>query len=176
MFTIEKNIGGLEGLCILTPAVHPDARGYFFEAYNKRDFEDAGLNYNFVQDNESSSVRGTLRGMHYQKNFPQAKLVRVTSGSVWDVALDIRKESPTFGHWHAVELSDENKKQLLIPRGFAHGFLVLSEKAVFCYKCDDFYHPGDEGGIRFDDPRFAIAWPKIDYPLIMSEKDKNAQY
>lgn len=172
MFKIEKNVGGIEGLCVLTPTIHPDERGYFFEAYNKRDYEAAALNYNFVQDNESCSTKGVLRGLHYQKNFPQAKLVRVVSGTVWDVAVDLRESSRTFGSWYGLELSGENKKQFLIPRGFAHGFLVLSREAIFCYKCDDFYHPGDEGHIRFDDARFAITWPKIDCPIILSEKDK----
>lgn len=170
--SIERDLSGIEGLSILTPTLHADPRGYFMETYNANDFRDLGFNLNFVQDNESKSVRGVLRGLHYQKEFPQTKLVRVVVGEVFDVALDLRKSSKTYGKWHGVLLSAENKKQFLIPRGFAHGFLVISDVAQFCYKCDDFYHPGDEGGILFSDGDIKISWPVLDTPLIMSEKDK----
>lgn len=174
---VEKNVGGIEGLCIIEPAVHGDSRGYFMETYNKRDMEEAGLFYNFVQDNQSSSVKGVLRGLHFQKQYPQTKLVRVIKGCVFDVAVDIRKDSETFGKWFGVELSDENKKQFLIPKGFAHGFLVLSETAEFCYKCDDFYHPNDEGGIAWNDPEIGIDWEAKCRcfnitDLVMSDKDR----
>ncbi|MDO5388491.1 MAG: dTDP-4-dehydrorhamnose 3,5-epimerase, partial [Clostridia bacterium] len=132
----------IEGLCVIEPAVHGDARGYFMETYNKRDMEEAGLNMEFVQDNQSSSVKGVLRGLHFQKEYPQGKLVRVVKGTVFDVAVDLRSQSKTYGKWFGVELSDENKKQFYIPEGFAHGFIVLSDIAEFCYKCTDFYHPG----------------------------------
>ena len=132
----------------------------------------AGLNFDFVQDNQSSSVKGVLRGLHFQINFPQTKLVRVIKGSVFDVAVDLRKNSKTFGKYFGLELSAENHKQILIPKNFAHGFLVLRDEAEFCYKCDDFYHPNDEGGIIFSDSDINIAWPKIDVPFILSEKDK----
>ena len=143
--TVEKNIEGIEGLCVITPAVHGDSRGYFMETYSQRDMEEAGFNITFVQDNQSMSTKGVLRGLHFQKQYPQTKLVRVIKGSVFDVAVDLRSGSATFGKWHGEILSEENKKQFLIPRGFAHGFLVLSDTAEFCYKCDDFYHPNDEG-------------------------------
>ena len=127
--TIEKNVAGIEGLCVITPAVHGDNRGYFLETYSQRDMEENGINICFVQDNQSMSVKGVLRGLHFQKNYPQTKLVRVIKGSVFDVAVDLRKESKTFGKWYGLELTEENKKQFLIPRGFAHGFLVLSDTA-----------------------------------------------
>lgn len=152
----------IEGLYIIEPAVFPDERGYFMETYNQRDFEEAGLKMNFVQDNQSMSVKGVLRGLHFQKQYPQGKLVRVVRGKVFDVAVDLRKDSKTYGRWFGVELSAENKKQFYIPEGFAHGFLVLSEEAEFCYKCTDFYHPGDEGGIKWDDPEIGIKWPLQD--------------
>ena len=158
---IEKNIGGIEGLCVITPAVHGDDRGYFMETYSQRDMMEAGIDITFVQDNQSMSTKGVLRGLHFQKNYPQTKLVRVIKGSVFDVAVDLRKKSNTFGKWYGIELSEENKKQFLIPRGFAHGFLVLSDKAEFCYKCDDFYHPNDEGGIAWNDPEIGIEWPGV---------------
>ena len=148
-----------------------DARGYFMETYQKTAFDEAGLCYTFVQDNQSSSRRGVLRGLHYQKNHPQAKLVRVLQGEVFDVAVDLRKGSETYGQWVGVLLSCENHRQLMIPRGFAHGFVVVSETAEFAYKCDDFYHPEDEGGIAWDDPEIAVAWPEVG-ALILSEKDK----
>ncbi len=167
----EMNVGGIEGLCAITPAVHGDSRGYFMEVYNQKDMEAAGLRFSFVQDNQSKSSRGVLRGLHYQKQYPQTKLVRVIKGSVFDVAVDLRKGSSTYGKWHGELLTEENKRQFLIPKGFAHGFLVLSDTAEFCYKCDDFYRPGDEGGLRWDDPALGIQWPEV--PLSLSEKDRN---
>lgn len=162
----------IEGLYVIEPTVHQDERGYFVETYNQRDFEEAGLYYTFVQDNQSMSVKGVLRGLHFQKEFPQAKLVRVIRGTVFDVAVDIRKNSPTYGKWYGVELSEDNKKQFLISEGFAHGFVVLSDVAEFCYKVTDFYHPGDEGGIAYNDPDIGIEWPAAGN-LIMSQKDQN---
>lgn len=158
---IEKDVGGIEGLCVITPTVHADSRGYFMETYSQRDLEEEGIHITFVQDNQSMSVKGVLRGLHFQKKFPQTKLVRVIKGSVFDVAVDIRKDSQTFGKWYGIELTEENKKQFLIPKGFAHGFLVLSDTAEFCYKCDDFYHPNDEGGIAWNDPEIGIEWPGV---------------
>ena len=159
---IEKNVGGLEGLCIITPFVHSDRRGYFMESYNQRDMEEAGIDIVFVQDNQSMSTKGVLRGLHFQKQYPQTKLVRVIAGSVFDVAVDCRSGSETYGKWYGVELTAENKKQFLIPKGFAHGFLVLSDTAEFCYKCDDFYHPNDEGGMAWNDPNIGIVWPGVE--------------
>lgn len=159
--TVERNIEGIEGLCVITPAVHGDSRGYFMETYNQHDMEDAGFNITFVQDNQSMSTKGVLRGLHFQKQYPQTKLVRVIKGTVFDVAVDLRSGSETYGKWHGEILSEENKKQFLIPRGFAHGFLVLSDVAEFCYKCDDFYHPNDEGGMAWNDPEIGIVWPKL---------------
>ena len=149
----------IEGLCIIEPAVHEDSRGYFMETYNKNDMAENGLTMEFVQDNQSMSTKGVLRGLHFQKEFPQGKLVRVVRGEVFDVAVDIRKGSETYGKWFGVILSAENKKQFYIPEGFAHGFLVLSDEAEFTYKCTDFYHPGDEGGIIWNDPQIGIEWP-----------------
>lgn len=185
---VQKDVGGISGLYIIEPAVHGDSRGYFIETYNKRDLEEYGLGVDFVQDNQSMSVKGVLRGLHFQKQYPQAKLVRVIKGKVFDVAVDLRKNSPTYMKWFGVELSEENKKQFYIPEGFAHGFLVLSDVAEFCYKVTDFYHPGDEGGIAWNDPEIGIEWGVVgEYrgnadpsgyslsdgtPLIMSEKDK----
>lgn len=163
----------IEGLKIITPAVHGDARGYFMETYQYQDFKEAGIDVVFVQDNQSASKRGVLRGLHFQKQFPQDKLVRVIRGTVFDVAVDLREGSPTFGKWHGVVLSEENKKQFFVPKYFAHGFLVLSEYAEFCYKCSDFYHPNDEGGIIYNDPEIGVEWPiPEDMELILSEKDK----
>lgn len=170
---IEKDVNGIEGLCVIEPEIHLDARGYFTESYNQKDMQEAGLNVNFVQDNQSGSVKGVLRGLHYQKEHPQGKLVRVIRGRVYDVAVDIRRGSVTYGKWFGIELSEENRKQLYIPEGFAHGFLVLSENAEFCYKCTDFYHPGDEGGIAWNDPTLGIQWPEIEGEYQLSEKDKN---
>lgn len=157
-FVIEKNVGSIEGLCIITPNVQGDSRGYFLETYNQRDLKEHGININFVQDNQSCSIKGVLRGLHFQKRYPQTKLVRVINGCVFDVAVDLRKNSETFGKWFGVELTSENKKQFFIPKGFAHGFLVRSEVAEFCYKCDDFYHPNDEGGLAWNDPSIGINW------------------
>ena len=159
--TVEKNVSGIEGLCVITPAVHGDSRGYFMETYNQRDMEEAGFDIIFVQDNQSMSTKGVLRGLHFQKQYPQTKLVRVIKGAVFDVAVDLRAGSATYGKWHGEILSEENKKQFLIPRGFAHGFLVLSDTAEFCYKCDDFYHPNDEGGMAWNDPEIGIMWPEL---------------
>ncbi len=151
----------IEGLCVIEPTVHPDDRGYFMETYNQNDMREAGLDLMFVQDNQSMSTKGVLRGLHFQKQYPQGKLVRVIKGSVFDVAVDLRAESETYGYWYGVELSEENKKQFYIPEGFAHGYLVLSDVAEFCYKCTDFYHPGDEGGVAWNDPEIGIKWPGV---------------
>ena len=151
----------IEGLYIIEPAVHGDSRGYFMETYNKRDMEECGLNMDFVQDNQSMSTKGVLRGLHFQKEYPQGKLVRAIKGSVFDVAVDLRSGSETYGKWFGVELTEENKKQFYISEGFAHGFLVLSETAEFCYKVTDFYHPGDEGGLAWNDPEIGIEWPEL---------------
>ena len=159
------------------------------ETFSQKDMYEAGLHISFVQDNQSMSTKGVLRGLHFQKRFPQTKLVRVIKGTVYDVAVDLRLGSPTFGKYHGEILTADNKKQYLIPRGFAHGFLVLSDEAEFCYKCDDFYHSDDEGGLAWNDPEIGIAWPEVigDYcgnalasgyhlsdgsPLILSEKDQ----
>lgn len=187
--SVEYNVGGIDGLCVITPKKHGDSRGYFMETYNANDMKEAGLDYLFVQDNQSMSSKGVLRGLHFQKQFPQMKLVRVIRGKVFDVVVDLRTESPTYGKWHGVVLTEENGKQFLIPKGFAHGFLVLSDYAEFCYKCDDFYHPNDEGGLAWNDPVIGIKWPELkgEYkgsadsagyyledgtPLNLSEKDK----
>ena len=159
-FTFEK-CGEIEGLYLIQPKVFGDNRGYFMETYNYNAFKEAGLDMVFVQDNQSSSTKGVLRGLHYQKNHTQGKLVRVLSGEVFDVAVDLRSGSESYGKWYGIELTEENKKQFLIPRGFAHGFLVLSDTAEFCYKCDDFYHPNDEGGMAWNDPEIGIEWPKV---------------
>lgn len=170
---VEKNVGGIEGLCVITPSVHGDNRGYFMETYNQREMNEAGIDTAFVQDNQSASIRGVLRGLHRQINFPQSKLVRVIKGTVYDVAVDLRENSPTYLKWYGIELSEENKKQFFIPRGFAHGFLVLSDYAEFCYKVDDFFHPNDEGGIAYNDPTIGVKWPiEDDMRIILSEKDK----
>ena len=185
---VDYDLDGINGLCLITPAVHGDARGAFFETYNQRDMEEAGFNYVFVQHNQSSSVKGVLRGLHYQINHPQTKLVRVIKGEVYDVVVDLRKDSATYGHWHGELLTEENKHQFLIPRGFAHGFLVLSDMAEFCYLVDDFYHPNDEGGMAWNDPEIGIQWSKLEgeykgtasaegysvegTPLILSDKDQ----
>ena len=170
MLTFEKT--KIDGVFIIIPKVFGDERGYFMETYSEKDFKEAGLNYTFVQDNQSSSKKGVLRGLHFQKLHPQAKLVRVLKGEVFDVAVDLRENSPTYGQWVGEVLSEENKKQLLIPRGFAHGFLVLSDTAEFAYKCDDFYHPEEEGGIIYNDEDVNIEWPAIDAEYILSEKDQ----
>ena len=184
---IEKDLAGIKGLCLITPKVHGDDRGYFYESYNQNDLSEQGIDITFVQDNQSRSEKGVLRGLHYQKRFPQTKLVRVIRGEVFDVAVDFRAGSETFGKWHGEFLSEDNKHQLLIPRGFLHGFLVLSDVAEFCYKCDDFYHPDDEGGVAWNDPEIGIVWPRLTarpgadgadayfvdgMPLLLSEKDR----
>lgn len=179
---VQKDLNGIQGLCMIIPKVHGDSRGYFMETYNQRDMEEAGINITFVQHNQSMSTKGVLRGLHFQERYPQTKLVRVIKGEVFDVAVDIRSESKTYGQWHGEILSEENRKQFLIPKGFAHGFLVLSEKAEFCYLCDDFYHPDDEDGIIWNDPTIGIDWPGIiemqgkytldDVQLNLSEKDQ----
>jgi len=151
----------IEGLYIIEPTVHGDSRGYFMETYNQQDFEAVGLNMKFVQDNQSLSTKGVLRGLHFQKKYPQGKLVRAIKGRVFDVAVDLRADSETYGRWYGMELSAENKKQFYISEGFAHGYLVLSDEAEFCYKCTDFYHPGDEGGLAWNDPGIGIEWPEL---------------
>lgn len=164
---------GIDGLVVIEPTIFKDNRGYFIETYHKEAYEAAGIKADFVQDNQSMSSKGVLRGLHFQINHPQAKLVRVLSGKVFDVAVDLRKGSKTFGKWFGVELSEENQKQFFVPEGFAHGFLVLSDTAVFAYKCTDFYHPGDEGGIRWDDPEIGIEWPMIEgTDLIIAQRDQ----
>lgn len=164
---------GISGLFIIETEVFGDRRGYFMETYNYNGFREAGLEVRFVQDNQSMSRKGVLRGLHFQKTHPQGKLVRVLRGEVFDVAVDLRRNSPTFKKWFGVLLSGENRKQFYIPEGFAHGFLVLSEEAEFAYKCTDFYHPGDEGGILWNDPEIGIEWPLegIGEPFL-SEKDR----
>ena len=179
----------IEGLYIIEPKVHGDSRGYFMETYNQNDMHEAGLDMVFVQDNQSMSVKGVLRGLHYQINYPQGKLVRVIKGRVFDVAVDLRPGSETYGKWYGVELTEDNKKQFYISEGFAHGFLVLSDTAEFCYKVTDFYHPNDEGGLAWNDPAIGIQWPEIlgsyqgsasaegytlsdGTPLSLSEKDQ----
>ncbi len=179
----------IQGLYVIEPTVHGDERGYFMETYSQRDMAEAGLDMVFVQDNQSMSVKGVLRGLHFQKQYPQGKLVRVIKGRVFDVAVDLRTGSDTYGKWYGVELTEENKKQFYISEGFAHGFLVLSDTAEFCYKCTDFYHPGDEGGLAWNDPTIGIQWPELtgEYqgnaaaqgyalkdgtPLSLSEKDQ----
>ncbi|MBQ4062412.1 MAG: dTDP-4-dehydrorhamnose 3,5-epimerase [Christensenellaceae bacterium] len=169
--TVEKC--PIEGLYVITPTVFGDERGYFTETYNKNDMHEAGLTMEFVQDNQSMSKRGVLRGLHFQKEHPQGKLVRVLFGEVFDVAVDLRKSSATYGKWYGVTLSDKNMKQFYIPEGFAHGFLVMSDTAVFAYKCTDFYRPGDEGGIIYDDKDIAVDWPDPGCEFTISEKDKN---
>lgn len=169
----------IEGVIVVDVKSYGDDRGYFMETYKKPDFVAGGIDVDFVQDNQSSSVKGVLRGLHFQINHPQSKLVRVVSGKVFDVAVDLRKGSPTYGKWEGVILSAENKRQFFIPRGFAHGFLVLSDTAEFCYKCDDVYHPNDEGGLMWNDPAIGIEWPALqgdeefdETKVILSEKDK----
>ena len=169
----------IEGVKIVDVNAYGDSRGYFMETYKQSDFVAGGIGCVFVQDNQSSSVRGVLRGLHFQIDHPQSKLVRVVSGKVFDVAVDLRKDSATYGKWEGVVLSAENKRQFFIPRGFAHGFLVLSDSAEFCYKCDDVYHPGDEGGLMWNDPKIGIGWPALDgddlfdeSQLVLSDKDR----
>lgn len=161
MGQIKVTKAPIEGLYVIEPAVHGDSRGYFMETYNQRDFAEAGLNMVFVQDNQSLSTKGVLRGLHFQKQHPQGKLVRAVKGSVFDVAVDLRAGSPTYGQWFGQLLTEENKKQFYISEGFAHGFLVLSDIAEFCYKTTDFYHPEDEGGLAWNDPAIGIEWPEL---------------
>lgn len=172
---VLENCNNIAGLKVITPSVYGDNRGYFMETYNYNDFAAAGIDCNFVQDNQSASKKGVLRGLHFQIDYPQDKLVRVIKGEVFDVAVDLRKGSETFGKWFGVVLSEENKKQFFIPKNFAHGFLVLSDYAEFCYKVTDFYHPNDEGGMIWNDPEIGIKWPMpegmIEKDLIFSEKD-----
>ena len=181
--TVEKDAGGIAGLCVITPALHGDDRGYFMETYSQRDMEENGIFVNFVQDNQSMSRKGVLRGLHFQKNHPQTKLVRAIKGSVFDVAVDLRPDSATYGKWYGVLLTEENRRQFLVPKGFAHGFLVLSETAEVCYKCDDLYHPNDEGGLAWNDPAIGVQWPGVTEqdgsyvlpdgtPLMLSQRDK----
>lgn len=166
----------IEGLKVITPTVFGDERGYFMETYNYNDFAEAGIDVQFVQDNQSASKKGVLRGLHFQINYPQDKLVRVVDGEVFDVAVDLREDSKTFGKWFGVKLSAENKKQFFIPKNFAHGFIVLSDYAEFAYKCTDFYHPNDEGGLLWSDPEIGVEWPMPDGmsidDLILSDKDR----
>lgn len=173
---VTRDCNGIEGLCVVEPAVYGDARGYFMETYNQNDFKEAGIDCEFVQDNQSASTKGVLRGLHFQIHYPQDKLVRVVSGEVFDVAVDLREGSKTFGKWFGVILSAENKKQFFVPKNFAHGFLVLSDSAEFCYKVTDFYHPNDEGGLMWNDPEIGIDWPMpsglTPADLNLSDKDK----
>lgn len=168
----------IEGVIIVDVKSYGDDRGYFMETYKRPDFVAGGIDVDFVQDNQSASSKGVLRGLHFQINHPQSKLVRVVSGKVFDVAVDMREGSPTYGKWEGVVLSAENKRQFFVPRGFAHGFLVLSDHAEFCYKCDDVYHPNDEGGLMWNDPAIGVEWPAMDgddvfdeTKLVLSEKD-----
>lgn len=161
MGQIKVTTCDIEGLKVIEPKVFGDARGYFFESYNYNDYAAAGITQEFVQDNQSASKKGVLRGLHFQKNFPQDKLVRVINGEVFDVAVDLREGSKTYGKWFGVVLSAENKKQFFIPKNFAHGFLVLSDEAEFCYKVDDFWHPNDEAGIAWNDPAIGVEWPEL---------------
>ncbi len=176
-FTFTKT--SIDGVIIVDVRSYGDDRGYFMETYKQPDFVAGGIDVEFVQDNQSSSMKGVLRGLHFQIEHPQSKLVRVVSGRVFDVAVDLRTDSPTYGKWEGVVLSADNKRQFFIPRGFAHGFLVLSDTAEFCYKCDDVYHPNDEGGLMWNDPSIGIEWPAMDgddvfdeTKVILSEKDK----
>ncbi len=173
----EKELFDIEGPILIKPKVFSDARGYFFESFSRNDLLKAGISSEFVQDNQAFSSKGTLRGLHFQNPpYAQSKLVRVTQGSVWDVAVDIRVDSSTYGKYLAVELNDQNHHIFFIPSGFAHGYLVLSDTAMFLYKCDQYYHPHSEGGIRFDDPSINISWPVIDASFLISDKDKNLPF
>ncbi len=178
---VTHDVNGIKGLAVIEPQVFGDARGYFMETYNFNDFKAHGIDVEFVQDNQSASKKGVLRGLHFQKNFPQDKLVRVIKGEVYDVAVDLREGSETFGKWYGILLSEENKKQFFIPKNFAHGFLVVSDYAEFCYKVTDFYHPNDEGGLMWNDPDLNVEWPipegMTEEDLILSDKDKvNSSY
>jgi dTDP-4-dehydrorhamnose 3,5-epimerase len=175
MSNFTFNETNIKGVFIIDLKTFKDSRGYFMETYRESDFFEAGLKYKFVQDNQSSSKKGVLRGLHFQKTYQQAKLVRVIKGEVFDVAVDLRRDSDSFGQWVGVFLSAENKRQLIIPRGFAHGFIVISTNAELIYKCDEFYHPEDEGGIIWNDPEIAIEWPKVG-KIIISEKDQKLPF
>ena len=172
---VREDCNGIKGLKVIEPVVFGDARGYFMETYNYNDYVAAGIDCQFVQDNQSASKKGVLRGLHFQIKYPQDKLVRVVNGEVFDVAVDLREGSDTFGQWFGVVLSAENKKQFFVPRGFAHGFIVLSDYAEFCYKVTDFYHPNDEGGLLWKDPAIGVKWPMPvgmrEEDLILSDKD-----
>lgn len=168
-FTFEET--GLAGCLVVRPTVAGDNRGYFMETYHQKEFHAAGITADFVQDNQSKSSKGVLRGMHFQREHSQGKLVRAVSGTVFDAVVDLRPNSETFGKWFGIELSAENKTQLYVPQGFAHGFFVMSDEAEFAYKCTDFYAPGDEGGLCYDDAEIGIQWPEIGAPVILSEKD-----
>ena len=161
MGKFKKCETSIDGVYVIEPTVFGDERGYFMETYEKNDFEEIGITGDFVQDNQSCSKKGVLRGLHFQKNHSQAKIVRCIKGEVFDVAVDLRTDSETYGKWYGILLTEENKKQFLIPKGFAHGFLVLTDTAEFCYKCDDFYHPNDEGGLAWNDPAIGIEWPEL---------------
>ena len=172
---VEHNPGHIQGLAIITPTMHGDSRGYFMETYHQKEMYDAGLTLPFVQDNQSMSAKGVLRGLHYQKNYPQGKLVRVLVGLIYDVAVDLRKGSPTYGAYFGLLLDDQKNQMFYIPQGFAHGFLVLSETAIFQYKVTDFWHPDDEGGLAWDDPSVHVDWPLQqlgDHPVLLSDKDR----
>ena len=181
---IESNVNGIMGLNIISPTIHKDKRGYFIETYSKRDFMESGIDIDFIQDNQSYSTKGILRGLHFQKQHPQTKLIRAIMGSIYSVAVDLRCDSLTYGKWYGVVLDSNEHKQFLIPKGFAHGFLCLSNEAIVCYKCDEFYHPDDEMGIIWNDPELCIEWlgvtakaPDDNYvlsdgsPIILSAKD-----
>lgn len=175
---MDKKVGNflfketsIKDVYVIETEIRGDRRGYFMETYKESSFKEAGLNYTFVQDNQSKSKAGVLRGLHFQKKFPQAKLVRCIEGEVFDVCVDLRKNSPTYGKWEGVVLSAEKGNQFMVPRGFAHGYFVLSETATFCYKCDELYHPEDEGGIMWNDPEIGVKWPTIG-EVILSDKDK----
>ncbi len=168
---------GIEGMFVIEPQVFGDERGYFMETYNRRDMAEAGLDMVFVQDNQLLSKQGVLRGLHYQIHYPQGKLVRVIRGEIFDVGVDLRQGSPTYGKWHGEILCAENSKQLYIPEGFAHGFYVMSETAVVCFKCTELFHPGDDGGIRWNDPDLAVQWPLVEgVPVLLSEKDRRQPF
>ena len=185
---VQHDVGGISGLCLIEPKLMEDERGYFMETFNRLDMEREGLCYSFVQHNQSKSLKGVLRGLHFQKRYPQTKLIRVIKGEIFDVAVDMREASETYAKWYGQLLSEENKYQLLIPRGFAHGFLVLSEEAQVCYLADEFYHPEDEGGIAWNDPGIGIVWPGVEgkysgnagaagylfdnEPLVINERDQ----
>lgn len=166
----------LDGVVIIEPKKYGDNRGYFMETYKESDFYKAGLNYRFIQDNQSMSRKGVLRGLHYQKTHPQTKLVRCIEGEVFDVCVDLRRDSSTFGKWYGAVLSSEKGNQMLIPKGFAHGFLVLSEKAIFCYKVDEKYMPEDECGIVWNDKDVGVEWPVNDVELVIKERDQNLPF